>query len=245
MSEMIKMRNGMAGRHISAVCADAVALAGKMNKPVEFDFNDTHVIAQPGELPADVERRWDETREASYQAWIASPEHKQQQEDRAAKEKAEREAVMVDTSVTEKDMRESSVPWPKTAKQLNEYVASLVDRQHDYGSCVYAASMAAVAAFYYVSGQLGMTGFQASCADLDIIRRTRSIKGPFGIFKAEDALYPQYDLGERLDKMLAEAAPWLKEQAEKNLAESSYAHPDVLAHWKMLADPPTGGKREA
>ena len=34
-----------------------------------------------------------------------------------------------------------------------------------------------------------MTGFQVSCADLDISKRLRGIKGPFILLKAEDMLY--------------------------------------------------------
>ena len=37
----------------------------------------------------------------------------------------------------------------------------------------------AVAAFNFVVRQLGVSGFQSSCADLDFIRRTRHLDGPF------------------------------------------------------------------
>jgi len=98
--------------------------------------------------------------------------------------------------------------------------------------------MAATAAFYYVAHQLGVTGFQSSCADMDILRRTRSIKGPWMILKAEDALYPQYDLKAKLSEMLesGETRQWLKEEATKKLAENAGAHPNVIAHWKKLAE---------
>ena len=94
--------------------------------------------------------------------------------------------------MTEEEMRESDVPWFKSEKELMEYIDSMVNREHDYGTSVYAMSMSAVAVMQYISSKLGMTGFQASCADLDVIRRTRIIEGPFMITKLRDALYPQY-----------------------------------------------------
>jgi hypothetical protein len=134
-------------------------------------------------------------------------------------------------------MRAAKNPEPYTAKQLTEYVESLVNRKHTYGTCVYAMSLAAVAAFNYVSGKLGCSGFQASCADLDVVRRARLIDGPFILLKAEDALYPQYDLRKKLEHFLAESAEWIKRQANANLADKDrgMVHPDVLAYWRRLA----------
>lgn len=137
---------------------------------------------------------------------------------------------------TEQEMREASAPWPETVEELSTYVSSLVDRGHDYGTCVYAMSLAATAAFHFVAGKLGCTGFQASCADLDVLRRLRSIDGSFLILKAEDMVYPQYDLQARLAKFMEESRPWVAEQAKKNLAEVKHAHPDVISHWRKLAD---------
>lgn len=136
----------------------------------------------------------------------------------------------------EREMRESGVPWLKTQQELSDYIANLVAGEHDYGTCVYAMSMAAVAAFNHVATTLGVTGFQASCADLDILRRTRHVDGPFMLLKAGDALYPQYDLHAKLDEMLTDARPWLTEQAKANLAkDNEHTHPNVIAHWKKLA----------
>lgn len=56
------------------------------------------------------------------------------------------------------------------------------------------------------------------------------------LIKGEDALYPQYDLQERLEKALEDWKPYLKEEAIKKLSETDTAHPDVMAHWKKLAD---------
>jgi hypothetical protein len=143
------------------------------------------------------------------------------------------------SEMTEQQMRESTAPWPDTPEELTAYINSLVDRQHDYGTCVYAMSLAATATFNYVAKKLGVTGFQASCADLDIVRRSRMIDGPFMILKIEDALYPQYDLHGKLDELLcgADTRKWLREKAAEKLAESGgNAHPSVIAHWQRLAE---------
>ena len=226
----------LAGTHIKDICAKAITLADVSKKSVHFKFNDTDVTVQPGELVDNVVTRWDTDREAAYQTLINSDEYKQRQAQCEADDKAAREAHMTESAQTEAEMREAKVPWPKTKEQLVEYIESLVNRQHDYGTCVYAMSMAAEAAFNYVSGKEGCTGFQASCADLDIIRRTRNIKGPFMLIKGEDALYPQYDLQERLAESMEKWKPWLKEQAVKRLADTGHAHPNVIAHWKKLAE---------
>lgn len=137
-------------------------------------------------------------------------------------------------------MRAANVPWLNTPDELTQYIGTLTDRPHDYGTCVYAMSMAATAAMQYVANKLGTTGFQASCADLDIVRRSRMIDGPFAIIKARDGLYPQYGISARVSDLLANWRPWLAEQARAKLAELASgdvsAHPDVVAHWQKLAE---------
>ena len=137
---------------------------------------------------------------------------------------------------TEQEMREEKAPTFATADELRDYIAALTEREHDYGTCVYAMSLAAVAAFNHVASKLGVTGFQASCADMDILRRTRRMER-FMILNFEDALYPQYDLHGELNAALREARPWMAEQARERLADDhTGAHPDVIAHWQRLAD---------
>jgi hypothetical protein len=142
--------------------------------------------------------------------------------------------------MTEAELRDTEVPWPKTPEELQGYISALVDRQHDYGTCVYAMSMAAVAALYYVSYKLGVTGFQASCADLDILARTRKLKRG-RIMNYENLLYPQYCDATHfpgLDDLLndKENIQWLADEARKKLQETKgEAHEDVIRHWNMLA----------
>jgi hypothetical protein len=151
-------------------------------------------------------------------------------------------AARATTEPTEQQMRDAEAPHPRTTDELFTYIDNLTGRKHDYGTCVYAMSLAAVAAFNYVAHKLGVTGFQASCADLDILRRTRGMKGPFMLLKAQDMLYPQYDLPRQLFEAMEEWKPWVAEQAAKQLAEygdDSRVYPDVLAHWKRLASEQT------
>lgn len=223
-----------AGSHISEACERAAKLATQYNEPVAFTFNDTAVVVQPGESAAGVESRWHHDFSVAAEAYRNSEEYKQAEAKRAEEYRAQCAAPMKESASTEAEMRESKVPRPYTEAQLMEYIRSLVDRSHDYGTCVYAMSMAATAAFNYVAHKLGASGFQLSCADLDILRRTRSLDGPFILLKGEDALYPQYNLHTKLTEALDEWRPWLREQAQKKLDNGS-AHPIVEAHWRKLA----------
>lgn len=147
---------------------------------------------------------------------------------------------------TEATMRAEKVPFFKTIEELNAYINELLTMQHDYGTSAYAMSLAATAAFNFVASKLGCTGFQASCADLDILRRTRHIEGPFMFIKADDALYPQYDIRGKVNEWLgsADLKNWLRDAAKEKLEDSAGndmpAHPAVRAHWRALA----GGYRD-
>lgn len=154
----------------------------------------------------------------------------------AMQEQWERE--MADAGVpTEAEMREMEAPWPESAEELAEYVEALVDRPHSYGTCVYAMSLAAAAAFRYVAKRLGVTRFQASMADLDILRQTRGWK--WGrLLDYEKLLYPQYCTDEHFPswRSLVEAnREELAKRAEELLAEKGEAHPHVTTHWRWLA----------
>lgn len=237
MSEdVLELDEVMAGCHINQVTKKAIELADASSKRVHFEFNGTNVLVDPGEKVSEVVARWDRDREVAHQAWITSDEYKKQQERLEAEEKAANQAHHLETAKTEAEMRAAKVPWVRTQEQLTEYIESLVNRSHDYGTCCYALSMAAEAAFNYVSHKLGVTCFQCSIADMDFIRRTRHMEGPFMLIKGEDALYPQYNLFDRLTETMQKWEPWLKEEAQKNLAKTDHAHPDVIAHWKRIAE---------
>lgn len=237
MSEIIEFDGLTAGNHIAEVCRKAAVMAENHKKPVHFVFNDTDVTAQPGESKETLQARWTSDYEAAAKAYREHPDRITEAAERERKDKEARAAHMVETASTEKEMQEAKVPWPLTKEQLTEYIESLATRtDYGYGTCVYAVSMAATATFNYMAGVLGITGFQSGCADFDILRRTRGMGGPFILLKGEDALYPQYDLLGKLDEAMEKWKPWLKEQAVKKLAESPDAHPNVLSHWRKLAE---------
>lgn len=149
---------------------------------------------------------------------------------------------MTDLSkATEQELREYEVETPQDISQLNALIALLADRNHDYGTFVYAMSIAAAAAFNYMASRLGVSGFQAGCADMDFLRRTRRISGPFMLVKGENMLYPQYDIPAEVQEALSKWRGWAAEQAEKLLKEKDkFVAPAVRAHWEQLAALPQG-----
>ena len=142
------------------------------------------------------------------------------------------------SAATEEQMRDAEAPRPKTTEELGAFIETMLKREHDYGTCVYAMSLAATAAFNLVAHTLRVTGFQASCADLDILTRTRGMKGPWSIVDYSKALYPQYDIVGDVSEDLAKSAGWLRDEARKLLAErcDTPADPNVMAHWRRLAE---------
>lgn len=141
-------------------------------------------------------------------------------------------------TATEQELRDADVPWPKSLTELEAIIMDLRNRKHDYGTYVYAMSIAATAAFYYMAHSLGVTGFQASCADMDVLRRTRDMKHGFRIVNFEELLYPQYSDKLRItpESLLADkdTGKGVAEAAKQKLAEATNAHPDVVRHWRYL-----------
>ena len=134
---------------------------------------------------------------------------------------------------------EDTVPTFQSLDELKDYIEELETKEHDYGSAANALTLASVATFNYMASKLGVTGFQASFADMQFIRRTRNIKSPFIIKQLGDGLYPQYDLkgsfGEWVDSNDSKAC--LKKEATKRLEnDDSFASDNVLAHWKKLSE---------
>jgi hypothetical protein len=132
--------------------------------------------------------------------------------------------------------------WPKSEEELLAYLREMAEWPEGasepgeaYGRCAYAVAYAALATFNYMSSVLGITGFQASCADMEILAQSRGMKHGFMILDADKLLYPQYDVLGDVLKWTAETKAQLADAAAKNLAEAPDAHPDVVRHWKELA----------
>lgn len=227
------------GRHLRDALREAAAVADREHEVVTFDFNGTEHEVRPWES--------EDSRKARAEERSGGPILTAEEEAERARKwmedtKAKSEAAIAEARVpTEMEMRDAEVPWPKSEEDLTAYIRSLVDRPHDYGTCVYAMSMAAVAALYYVSGKLGVTGFQASCADMDILRRTRHLKHGFRVVDYGEALYPQYWEDHAKRAVFQEAMRDDKtrerfaEEARSLLAGSEHAAPRVREHWQNLA----------
>ena len=227
--------HGQGGEHISKTSERAVAAAQEHKTQVEFVFNDVRMVVFPEDAVSDVMERWNRLHEEARAAYEASPEGKARAAEREAERAKEAAREAAGGIHDEAQMRESSPPKIETPEALIAYIQSLVNGKHTYGTCVYAMSLAAVAAFDYVARQLGATGRQASCADLDVLRRTRQLKCPFMLLTADKALYPQYDLQTELREAMEGWKPWLKKEARKKLEERGLIHPAVEEHWKKLA----------
>jgi hypothetical protein len=133
-------------------------------------------------------------------------------------------------------------PHPKTEEALIAYIREMIawpnntsNLDEGYGRCVYAMAYAAVATFHYVASTLGVTGFQAGCADMEFLSQRRDMKHGFMILNANDLLYPQYDLMEETAKWIAKTRPQLARAAAELLDREHLAHPDVRAHWQEIA----------
>jgi len=146
---------------------------------------------------------------------------------------------MKERARTEKAMRETKEKWPKNIEELTDYINSLTNRPNDYGTTVYAMSLAAVATFNYMSHMLGASVFQAGCADLDFISRTRRMKHGFRILDYEKLLYPQYLEDDETfpshEKILEDNKVTLAKLAKQKLAERCGVHPNVKARWEYIA----------
>lgn len=110
------------------------------------------------------------------------------------------------STLDEAGLRDLEMPFIESTDDLLAIVNALTTRQHDYGTCVYAMSLSANAAFNYIAHVLGTTGFQSSCADLDFLKRTRNLEAPFAIINADHMLYPQYNI---LDEVRGYLDKWL------------------------------------
>jgi len=142
------------------------------------------------------------------------------------------------SELTEKELRDFEIPSFKTKKELMKFINDLVKRKHDYGTSVYAMSMSAVATFNYVASQLGVSGFQASCADMDILTRTRNLKHGFRILDYSNLLYPQYLNDEHFPNyktLIKKKKEWLAKEAKNLLENNKKAHETVKKHWEYLS----------
>lgn len=223
------------GDSIHEVLTSAVEHASEDNEATSFDFNGEQFEVAAGESFESAKSRWESQTGIPVLTREEMADRARQNLERMEHEYEEARAKA--GAATEQEMREADVPWIEDPEKLSAYIAALVDRPHDYSTCVYAMSMAAAAAFRHVAKKLGVTGFQASCADMDILRRTRGMKDGFRIINYADLMYPQYWDEERAPIFRAVLAenpePW-PERARALLDEDT-GSPKVREHWRMIA----------
>lgn len=129
----------------------------------------------------------------------------------------------------------------QTIETLPEFMNHIMnDYCHDYGTICHAVAACALAAVWaanhHPSG--GITSFQAGFVMWDIIRQMNypSNKCGMKLIDYDNMLYPQY--AHKFEKTIAPNT-WksLQESArEKIEQDGEYAHPEVLKHWKSIAD---------
>lgn len=106
---------------------------------------------------------------------------------------------------------------------------------YDYGVAPRSITQATLATAWYMAEKMGITGFQAGCVMWDFIRDWEFESNECGlkIVDYDDMLYPQYE--DKFEKTI-KSSTWraLQEQAKKNLEDSEYTHPAVIAHWESI-----------
>jgi hypothetical protein len=157
-------------------------------------------------------------------------------------------------------LRDESAERPNLHPQAEDDLLAILrglidDPAHDYNTSAEALRDGTIAAFNYLAHRLGNSGFQASWAILNVLGDVNGYEGPFGVVKADEMLYPQYQTAEqKAREMSAGWKDWLRERATERLAEyeadPTYTHldddgveraypkvaPTVIEHWRMLAN---------
>ena len=147
-------------------------------------------------------------------------------------------------TMNEEQLRKWNVPPIKSKEELDVIIKFLSERKQDYGTCVYAMSIASVATFNYMSYVVGSTGFQASCADLNFLTRVRGYTNGFKVIDFNNVIYPQsFNNSEKFpnaeDILLANLEPIalaVQKLINKHKENKNYVSPEVLKHWRMIMD---------
>lgn len=114
-----------------------------------------------------------------------------------------------------------------------------VETDFNYGYGVAARSVGAVSAAvaWYLSGKMGLTGFQASFVTWDFITGFWMTHNKCGmrIVDYDHMLYPQYDY--KFQKTISpEVWERLQKTAKEYLEDPQYASPSVIKHWQSIVD---------
>ena len=126
----------------------------------------------------------------------------------------------------------------KTFEELTDFLKYVKDNCNcGYGEAPRAMAQAVLATAWYFASEFGITGFQAGAVMWDFITgwSYTNNKTSLKIVDYDNMLYPQY--GYKFEKTITPSV-WsvLQKEAAKKLEECDHAHPDVIAHWKSIAE---------
>ena len=146
--------------------------------------------------------------------------------------------------MTETELQNYEVPRIESIDDLKKFITTMEQNGQSYDTAPYAVALASYATFMYMAGRLGISGFQASWADMQFLKRTRNMKDGFRILDYSELFYPQYEdkFNLSMDKLIEENIEYLRPKAiellEKNKNDDgSYsAHEEVVKHWKRIAE---------
>lgn len=138
-----------------------------------------------------------------------------------------------------------SVNFKATKEQIVERLDRLADKniQYDYNSICDEIIGLLSDCFGYGSHHGGITGFQASCIDLELIKLNRGWNHGFCLLNYKDLLYPQYrdhfktaeqlldDNNKSIGKSLV---PLLIELINEDNFSNFFAHKNVRDYWEFL-----------
>lgn len=123
-------------------------------------------------------------------------------------------------------------------KTLMKFITHLLDDyEHDYGTIVHAIASIGIAAMYAANEhpQGGITGFQSGAIMWEIILKWGHFDYPLRLQDFNEMLYPQYE--DKFQKTISQASfKNLQDKAIKLLKDKSNAHPNVIEHWKTIAN---------
>lgn len=129
-----------------------------------------------------------------------------------------------------------------TLDKLPEFLERVKECSNGYGECCIAMAAGALATMWALDKEIGVTGFQASCALWEVIRDWKYPENKCGlrIVNYDDMLYPQY--AHNFDKTISEntwqcvqkEAGRLLKEYEGSLVPTAAAR--VVNHWKDICN---------
>jgi len=130
----------------------------------------------------------------------------------------------------------------QTTETLMGFVNHVMnDYSHDYGTVCHAIAACAIAAAWAANKESGAGGgitcFQAGFVMWDFIRQWEFSSNKCGlrIIDYDNMLYPQYE--EKFAKTISnDTWEMLQKQAAEKLKDCEHCHPDVIKHWKSIAE---------